>query len=620
MKWHTRFNTVFYKLIFTYIIIIFFTITFMGISSYVYFSSNFNREIENINDRMLGYLSNSLDENIFKKTEKIYLELFTPHIKNDELFSLFEQSPAGNYAKIHSIYTYLQNVESLNPALLRSVDIYYKNNNLMISSLTGMDYLDREGDSVPWLNEIKQTKKNLIWLDYKGRAGKTDYVTLVGGYPYGMDQEKKGFMAVHIRKSALSHLLSDTSSEDSGQIFIISQNGVVAKSDSKELNYDLDEAFIQKIVQSKDKEQNLNEEIDGIKSIVSYSTISSNGWKLVSITPVENFYKKSDAIQQALLLIGIIVVILGLAISHIFTRNMYTPIKLLINKSKSLFGESEVNNAADKNEYKLIDNLIDNLSVKVSGLENTLSDNLPVIKSKLTFDLLNGKVNSEEELEGRLHLLNGKMDIFNSFYTVFSVKMNSAFMEKISIENSQFIIYNLISLIEEKLTQAGLLAYAVESAEDYQIDVMVGARNREIKVLYDTINDLSSHVHSNFMLQIVAGIGGWKKSPLLLHESFKEVKVLMNYHYFFPAKVILSDEILLKREGNKEKLDEEIENYLKALRSRDINQVRSSLKDLTAAIKNGGYSADYCHQVLYDLVYNYYKYVKDLNLSTRDFK
>ncbi|WP_162990135.1 AraC family transcriptional regulator [Mesobacillus foraminis] len=618
MKWHTRFNTVFYKLILTYIIIILFTITFMGISSYVYFSSNFNREIENINDRMLRYLSDSLDENIFKKTEKIYLELFTPHVKNDELFSLFEQSPAGNHAKIHSIYTYLQNVESLNPTLLKSVDIYYKNNNLMISSLKGMDYLDSEDHSLTWLNEIKQTNKNLIWLDYKDHPGQRDYVTLVGGYPYGTNQEKKGFMAVHIKVSAFSQLLSDPSSEDSGQIFIISENGVVAKSESEELNYDLDKGFIRKIVSSHEESRNFSDDINEIQSMVSYSTISSNGWKLVSITPVENFYKKSDAIQQALLLIGIIVVLFGLAISHIFTRNMYNPIKTLVNKSRSLFGESEAIHGTEKNEYQMIDHLINNLSVKVSGLETTLSDNLPIIKSKLTFDLLNGKVKSEEELEERLQLLNGKMDISHSYYAVFSVKMNAGYMENISIENSQFIIYNLISLLEEKLNQADLLGYAVESAEDYQIDVMVGSKDKDLKVLYDRINDLSSYVHSNFMLEITAAVGGWKDSPLLLHESFKEVKLLMKYHYFFPAKVILSGSLLLEREGNEEKFVEGIDMYLKALRSRDIRQVRASLSDIADSMRNGRYSADYCHQVLYDLVYNYYKYVKDLNLSTRD--
>jgi YesN/AraC family two-component response regulator len=92
----------------------------------------------------------------------------------------------------------------------------------------------------------------------------------------------------------------------------------------------------------------------------------------------------------------------------------------------------------------------------------------------------------------------------------------------------------------------------------------------------------------------------------------------MKYHYFFPAKVILSGSLLLEREGNEEKFVEGIDMYLKALRSRDIRQVRASLSDIADSMRNGRYSADYCHQVLYDLVYNYYKYVKDLNLSTRD--
>ncbi len=588
----------------------------MGISSYVYFSANFNREIERINDRMLGYLSNTLNENIFKKTEKVYLELFIPQIKNNELFSLFEQSPAGNHAKIHSIYTYLQNVVSMNPAMIKSVDIYYKNNNLMISSLSGMDYPASEDESMTWVKEIKNANKNLIWLDYQNQTEKTDYVTLVGGYPFGENQVKKGYMAIHLHVRAFSNLLSNSASEDSGDIFIFSENGIVAKSKDEKIN--LDKAFIQKIINSNEKERNFTEDLNGIKSMVSYRTISSNGWKLVSITPVENFYKKSHAIQQSLLLIGLIVVILGIMISHIFTRNMYNPIKTLVNKSKSIFGDSDEIQFTDKNEYKVIDHLINNLSVKVSGLESTLSENLPIIKSKLTIDLLNGKVKNEEELKERLLLLNDRMETSNSYYTAFSIKMNTDYMEQISIENSQFIIYNLISLLEEKLTEAGLNGVAVESAEEHQIDVVVGSKKKDLTILYNTINDVSSYLHSNFMLDIVGAIGKWKKSPLFLHESYKDVKVLMKYHYFFPAKVILSDVHLLEREGNKETLDEVLEEYVKSLRSRDQKQVRGALSNVIAAIKHGDYSADYCHQVLYDLVYNYYKYVKDLKLSTRD--
>ena len=49
-----KWNTVFYKLVFPYIVLILITIIFVGVTSYLYFSSNFNKQVEKVNQRILA--------------------------------------------------------------------------------------------------------------------------------------------------------------------------------------------------------------------------------------------------------------------------------------------------------------------------------------------------------------------------------------------------------------------------------------------------------------------------------------------------------------------------------------------------------------------------------------
>jgi AraC-like DNA-binding protein len=595
----------------------------MGISSYAYFSSNFNSEIENVNERMLGYLRNTLDENIFKKTERIYLELFVPDYRNEELFFLFDEPLSGNYIKIHNVYTYLQNVVTVNSSLLDSIDVYYSKNDLMISSQRGLTYLHGEDELLDWVDIMQQSGKNLIWSHTNDSSNPhAKAVSLVVGYPQGaIATEKSGYIAINIKANALSSIMSDSSEQESGgQIFIIDEHGIVAKSNSKELNYQLEDEFMKETYFSTKESQSFIEEINGVKSMVSYHTIDSTNWKLVNVTPVEQFYSKSQTVQQSLIIIGIIAVLIGVIISHILTLNMYNPVKVLLNRAKGLFNDTTDLQTTGKNEYHLIDHLINNLSIKVKGLESTLRENIPMMRAKLTFDLLYGKVKSREELTERIKLLNLNSDIDSqNYFTVFSLTLNTEFIQSISLENSQFIIYNLISQTEKKFNDKGLLCLAIESAEDHQIDVIVGAKKEDSKILYDSINHLSSYAHSNFTLELLSAIGRWKESPLQLDESFKELKVLMKYQYFFPESKILSNVHLLKREQSKEKINDQLlDNFNKALRTRNMKKVNETLATIVVEVKTGNYAADYCHQILYDLVYNYYKFIKELNCSTRE--
>ena len=196
--------------------------------------------------------------------------------------------------------------------------------------------------------------------------------------------------------------------------------------------------------------------------MISYVTVPSVHWKLVNTTPVDDFYKKTTPIRNTLILICIIAIIIGLIVSNIFTINIYNPLKTIIHSAKQFFGKEQIPSDMPGNEFKIIDKVINNLSVKVNKLEHTLQSNMPLIKHNLVNGLLRHTIRSQEELQARLKLLNISWTESNFFAMTFHLDLDQ--MNHLTIENSQFIKYDLMNHIES-CTQPGHMLLAIELSE-----------------------------------------------------------------------------------------------------------------------------------------------------------
>ncbi|WP_199613614.1 helix-turn-helix domain-containing protein [Paenibacillus alkalitolerans] len=609
MRFLKPMNTVFYRLIFSYFLLIVITTIFMGITSYVYFTKNFNEEIEKVNGRMLAYLKKITDENIFRETQRIYIDITMAMPENDAAIALFHEPVEGNHARISQVNQYLKEISSRHSDLIDSIQVYYRENNLIISSMHGVEFLEHPGsEPAQWLEVAnKQYKGALSWYHFG------DSVALIGSYPFANTGESQGYIAILLKKRAITELLTESAAKEAGRLIIVGPDGVVGHEPNDQV-LTLAQNHIKEIQMSDTADHFYLTEIGGIKAMISYTSLRP-GWKLVNITPVDEFYNKTVPIQRTILLICLVALAIGVVISNVFTVNIYNPLKLILDRARTWFHEDE-SAAKHANEYHMINSVIDNLSVKVGDLEKTLKGNLPLIKNKLADDLLKGKIESTAQINERLALIHAEpVDVY-SYYCVISLHLDETDLRNINTENSEFIKYNLIDQIENgHLFQGRCLAIEHEN----RIHIAVFSKQKNADAVHHVINSISSYAYSNFMLSVVGAVGSWATNPLKLNESFQENRILLKYRYFKPKQRIIFGYSYLEREKSKKELDSSFcEDFAKALKLRDQKKADEAIRRFTNEISSGMYSAEYGQEKIKDFLYEYYSYVKNMNISTRE--
>lgn len=610
MRFLKRMNTVFYRLVISYIVLIIFTTIFMGIASYVSFSKNFNEEIEKVNSRMLSYVKKITDENIFRQAERIYVDITIPQSGDQKALSLFTRPVIGHHALIHEIYQQLKEMVSLNSELIHSIQIYYKENQLMISSMHGVNYLEDESEieAVPWLRKVQQEYKGVLdWYHFDGT------VALIGSYPYSDKAENLGYIAIILRDTALADVLTDSAGESSGTLFVAEPQGIVSTGNSEsELN--LAAHHIEEIMSGAEEDDYYLTDVDGTLSMISYTTLKRTGWKLINVTPVDEFYEKSETVRHTILIICIAALLIGGVISNIFTANIYNPLRSIIETARKLTGAQ--GKPEPVNEYKMINRVIDNLSIKVSDLEKTLSGNLPLIRSKLTEQWLRGKFETLDMIDERMTLAGLGSVAPYRYFNVLSLKFDESFIRSINTENSEFIKYNLLDQIEKSLPIQGM---CLATEVDNEIHVVVCAKQRNQQSLRNAASYIMSYAYNNFMASMTAALGSWTEDPTKLGEIYQETKIILKYRYFYPKQKILSGPIYLEREKSDAKLDDAyFQQFNKALRQRNREKTEEVIKRFVEELTNGLYHADYGHENIKEFIYVYYSYVKSLNISTRE--
>lgn len=624
-----RFTSVYYRLMISYIIVVLFITVALGISSYKYFSSNFNTEVEKVNHKMLDFSSKTIRNEITRKAEEIYLRIATDQLKNSDLLYFFDNPIEGNHARISHVYDFLKTGVSSASNIVDSIQIFYKKNNLLISSSNGMivasdNYLNINFD---WLDKIEKENKNTLWISTRKvdaplpDNSADDIVTLVRSYPptsYG--NNSKGYIAVNIKESAIYDIISQTttgaSDKSKGHLFLMDTKGhVISHSNTNDLYKNISNEDYVRDILSSDINGNFIQDVNGTKSMVSFTSMENEGWILVNITPIDEFYNKSVIIQKTLLLFCIIAILLGIIIANVLTFRMYNPLKKLIEQTKKLFLASPNVDEDVENEYIFINNVITDLSTKVGTLEQTLKTNMPLIKHNLVSSLINNRIKDSSVLNEREKLLGIKFEGL-LFYSLL-IQLDENKLNTMEIEHSQFIKYNLIEYIENCSNRKTL--YLSADISDSRIAVIANIENDSTENMYRLAEQINTYVQNNFNIKSQIGIGSLMDTPFKLYVSYGEALNMLKYRYLLVQNQIFPSEIFLKRELSKSEIASSISNnFLQGLKSSNPNLINTVLDSFIAETINGDYSFSHCEHKIKELISIFTKYLKEINYSSYD--
>ncbi|PZD97060.1 AraC family transcriptional regulator [Paenibacillus sambharensis] len=614
-----RFNTIFFRLLFSYAVLIALTTLFMGTASYMYFTDNFNREVERVHNRMLSNVQHTVEQQVFHKVQSAYIELSSNYRNKNDVLLFFQQPVADNNAKISEAYQHLKYIVNSSGGLLDSVAVYYRKNRMMISSLEGYKSYSSSEDwkQLQWLDRQPFGGSNFLWSDHvpAGIAGPTSSTvfTFAAAYPYVHDDSNSGYILFNVNKNAVARVLQSPDRRvDEGQLAIIGPGGLLISNDPAQER--LLAQAVQPEVMSRAGTGSDMITIGEDAHMLSYRHLpSANGWTVASLTPVEQFYAQSRTIQQVILVIGLVAILLGAVVSNIFTSRIYHPLRTLMERTRHLFQDSPAVRK-DADEYVQINSLIDNLSVKVTQLEKTLDANMPLVKHSLVTGLLQNTLKNREELDDRLQML-GLSSLAHT--ACFKIRLDNQTMASMTIENAQFIMYHLIDMLESG-NEKKLFVLAVETFGQTISGIACGSLADDDSITKRFLQ-LQSYAYANFRLRLTGALGDWQENPLGAQQSYKQAEAYMQYRFLMPDEDWFHGSRWKLRETNESLLEGKWSSaWLRALKAGDEADAAAILLTIVDKLVNGPYSASYACQSAADLQHTFRQCLLDLNIAPSD--
>ncbi|WP_277713414.1 helix-turn-helix transcriptional regulator [Paenibacillus mucilaginosus] len=531
MRIHKRFNTIFHRLVFSYILLIILTAIFMGIASYLYFSNHFNREIEKAHEVTLENVSSSLRHQVFDRMVKTYAELTVNKLNAEHVLFFFTNPVKQHNAKIGEAHSYLQYLASVSEGTIRSIDMYYKHNRMLISSERG--YRQLQGSepwpAVEWLDGMDFSESSLLWLDSApllsgGAAGE---IILAASYPYVPGETNQGYVVIRADAEALARQLGGSSLSEHGSLLVAGPHTLYG-----EMQEELPSEVLQRLRAAGAPSGSFLETIGGSPYMLTYVSLPHADWKLAGLTPLGDFYRGRDTAALTLLAIGAAAIGLGILLSCLFSARIYHPIRSLAERARDLFRDgSPQRSGREENEVLQINGLIDNLSVKVTRLEHTLQANLPLVKQSLVTNLLGGSPVPPAELEGLLGLLGIAPP---PYWSAVHFRFDELSFSRLTVENRQFLLYHFIEQFEDMNT--GELVCLGVQASGRGVSALVLARQPDTAPLLRRIDSLQSFTCAHFSVVAAAAVGSWLEEAAGAALAFREAEAMLQYRFLFPSR------------------------------------------------------------------------------------
>ncbi|MBO2945437.1 AraC family transcriptional regulator [Paenibacillus sp. F411] len=625
-----RRSNFFFRLILSYILLLVLAVVLVGYGSYLQFTEQYNEQVQQVNERILSQWSATIDMSIVQKAESIYLGLVTDSFQNSDLLHLFTNTADGQYTKIRNVQSLLSTAAATAPDIVESVDMYVLGSSLRVSSLRGVTYgNDPASDSkqkLEWITTAAETGPTSLWLltDAETRlAGQqpAKRLTFLRPYPLVADRSKqRGFIAIHMHAQLIDQLIANKSSNDESSTLLLDASGKVLASSAPFLPSEGWDDMVSRIVNEPQPSLHQLVDLGGQATIAGYQTLPYYGWRLVSFTPVEEFYSKGRRIRNNVLFTSLAVIAIGLLLAHIFASRFYNPVRTIVTSARAWLeqdhAEVKRKENSSSNEFLMINEMIGGLSVQVNELQRTLSSNLPVMKHNFVYGLLLQGYTSNEEVSARLKLLRSSFPF--SRYTAVQIQLPPQQMIEMDTETREFVKFYVMGKAEEQLSHDTMRVMAADLPGDI-IGIVVNLEEPAMSTLAERCQDLVSVIYANFMVEATVLLGSTVESALALPDSYKQTEKLSSYLYYLPRVQAVYEVELLRREESQEEIPEElVDSFAKSLRSRQPEVTEQALLLIIEHMAKGSYSLHHCEQRWSETINAFYGYLKEMNFRSKD--
>lgn len=617
---HKPFQSVRSKMVLSYLAVVLVIALLFGSILYLFFSHQYSKEIRINNQLSLKSTVNYIESSVIQKVNQVYLSLALGNAASIDLDSL-----KGNHSKILDIEQSLKNMVQNYSDLIEAIHVYDTKNHFIVSSVYGLllyeDTPSSMDHTTDWIAAMKETSESSLWMktrmvpqdvyiESREQGKMSPLISYVHSYPFqSSGQDSKAMIAIDIKESAISQIIKNMLPADYANTLIIDQDGtVISAADKTLIGSSTEENLTQSLLTFHTSDESFTPVFNYDSHVVTQDQFKGNAWRIYTTTPNESFYYKLDSLKEISVLLGLLAVAVGIAMSSIFTRANYSPLKRIMNNIKSRMDSPT---SLKQDEYRFIDTTFNSLSNKVDSLEETLQANHRMIKHSIMLNMLNNRF-TPEELTEQLQSIHISM-AYSRFRCIVIDPVNEKWKD-LQPRQLQHTLYTMIQQLEiAEMVGTQLLA---EELQDHKIAVIICTNQPEEPLSDHIVDFIHAEASSRFGLEFVLSLGGWVEHFTKIHTSYHQANTLIRYSYFFPEQSAIQDLDLLNREASSLEIPESyLVNFEKKLQTRDVQGTVQAIQELVATIKEGPYSAEYSRIILLKTVSIYAECINQVRLQ-----
>lgn len=611
-NWLNRFDTIFNRLILSFVVLIILVALFTGIILTVQFSHNYNKKIEEVESYRLRYLKSNV-EVIFEDSNQIILDIINLGNQNEDIQRYLYYPMDKDILKAVNILDFIKVIRAQKDSIISSIELYTENNSVHISTLTGINFSSYVKDTYEeqdiFQKEIKyQNSKRWISnrvLTFGNREHRV--YTFAAKYPLYTDDPYmvKGYVAVNIKEDVLHRLLRDFIIRELDAIAIINRQGeIIALEGNKEGFYNLladDKKLFDDIIANVETKEN---NIIG-NTVVTGRSTSIDDWIIINMISTKEYFDETKNIQIKILYFSCTIILIGILISYFFARRFYRPFYLIINKLDRM----NFSKKARESEHYYIDRALEELCDRANEKDQVLYENRNIIRRDFVLNLLSAKITTEKEVDDKLSLLGCNLP-FNSHHLLI-IKLHQKIYNSLNELTKNLLIYNMSYFFDNysnKDTRC-LSADLFDGTVCLVFSAMEDGRGK-LAVLRNKFTD---YMKMKFSVDAII-IQSVDFSTLLeVYNNHQRLEKLIDYLYFMPRVYFLDEKEIDDKIFNlKETMNIEFEAFSEALVSRNIRQIEVILKNFITEAAGLTVSSDYLNGAVLKFVFLYNHFMRDI--------
>ncbi len=519
----TRFR-VYRKMFIIYLVVIITTIILLSILLYVIFYNAMHEEFTAYSLSVLEQTSYTTDI-IMNQVYSIQTRMTS---NNESLTILYGKKP--NYIFEYNVYNNIKDIQTLNPFIYSigiyngKIDRYILQRPHSISKESLLDNLPASGGT---------TMVPRIW--FKNDQIKTNLLSIIIDPNFLLKIKPASYVIIDIDEKYLREKMKDFSIKDQNLLILDPNGTVLSHVDSNEFMMDYSQKnWVSKILVSNKSSGNFTSEIDGQTTLVTFVKSTPLDWTFVSTAKVDQLLVNMKKIREYIIIADLIIMLLSIMAFFMLIRNLYRPIRKLLDKFIKNKSEYSVD------EFKLITDTYDHTQDELLDLQNKMRTAIPFVKKSYYHSLLTkNKDNYPETFE----LLNSIIkDLIGPYFSIIIIRINK--IEGNDYESS-FGNYNKkISLLVDKLATKFLVGKLIE-IKNHEFILLLQQKNNQIsdKILHGLL-EIQTILADELEILISAAIGSSVSSIAEIYISYSTAIDHLNYCFFYGLDSVITPSII----------------------------------------------------------------------------